>query len=98
MTPETRDTAVEMLPIPKAASLDRACCVWCSGPASVNLGPRIRPATGGVKRWFPRACRTCTSLEAARVHQLHITTCARCTHRDYCPDSHALQELAQEYR
>ncbi len=103
MSPETLDTAVEMLPTPKADGLDAdhlagACCVWCGGPTSVALGPRIRPAAGGVQRWFPRACRTCTGRKAVDVYRLHTTTCARCSHRDYCPDSQALHELALECR
>lgn len=103
MSPETRAAAVEMLPMPKVAGLDLdringVCCVWCGGPTSVALGPRIRAAAGGVQRWFPRACRACAGLEAARVYQVHLTTCARCTHQDYCPDSHALNELALEDR
>lgn len=103
MNADVRAAAVEMLPMPKPARLDAeringACCVWCGGPTSVALGPRIRRAAGGLERWFPRACRSCTGLEAGRVYQLHLTTCARCTHGDYCPDSYALRDLARECR
>lgn len=105
MTPEIRIAAVEMLPMPKAHTLtgeqiEGKTCVWCAKRlgegVGLSLGPRIRVAPGGVRRWLPQACRPCTGVEAARVYQLHIRTCARCSHRDYCPDSIALHTLALE--
>lgn len=96
-------SAGAMLPVPRAAALDvkqidGTVCVWCRGPADdrIDLGPRISPIAGVLKRWQPRACRACAGRNAARVHQLHIRTCARCSHRDYCPDSRALYGLVLE--
>ncbi|MFD9394796.1 hypothetical protein ACFWBB_29880 [Streptomyces sp. NPDC060000] len=91
--------AAEILPVPKAAGLpseriEGKRCVWCGGTASMDLGPRLSVITGVLKRWEPRGCRSCARREAGRVHDIHITTCARCTHRDYCPDSNALYALA----
>lgn len=102
MSPETRESAAEMLPMPKAADLapaqmDGTVCVWCARTpdgGGIVLGPRISAIAGALQRWFPRACRACAGREAARVYQLHIKTCARCSHQDYCPDSQALHELA----
>ena len=98
--------AVEMLPMPKlpglaATQVDGTVCVWCGNHpdgGGIRLGPRISVIGGALQRWEPRACRRCTGLEAARVYRLHLTTCARCMHRDHCPDSHALHALAEEYR
>jgi hypothetical protein len=91
--------APEMLPVPKAAGLapervEGKRCVWCGSAASVELGPRLSVVDGALKRWEPRACRSCARREAGRVYDIHITTCARCTHRDYCPDSQGLYTLA----
>lgn len=97
--------AVEMLPMPKARTLKQVqiegkACVWCSdgldGDSTLHLGPRIRVAEGTVKRWWPRACWPCVGAAARRVLGLHRRTCARCSHRDYCPDSRALDALARE--
>jgi len=95
--------AVEMLPVPKAAGLARkriagTCCVWCGQTAALALGTRLSVIDGTLKRWEPRACQSCARREAGRVYDIHITRCARCSHRDYCPDSHALHELALECR
>ncbi|WP_158101573.1 hypothetical protein [Streptomyces bobili] len=49
-------------------------------------------------RWKPRSCLPCLRREAKRVYGIHITVCARCTHRDYCPDNKALYPLALECR
>lgn len=96
--------ATEMLPVPRAHSLTRIqadgkACVWCQGLPDdrIDLGPRISPAGGALKRWQPRACRPCTGSEAARVYQLHIRTCARCGRRNSCPDARALYALAREH-
>jgi hypothetical protein len=81
--------------------INGATCVWCAkqlDDTGLRLGPRIRVADGGIVRWLPRACRPCVGIEAARVYQIHIRICARCSHRDYCPDSRALHKLAEEYR
>jgi hypothetical protein len=91
--------AAEMLRVPKAADLapervEGKRCVWCGGADTVVLGPRLSVIGGTLNRWHPRGCRPCTRREARRVHGIHITTCARCTHRDYCPDAKALYELA----
>lgn len=91
--------AAEMLPVPRAAGLapeqvDGSRCVWCGKGAAVDLGPRISPVGGTLLQWTPRACRACTGREAARVHGLHVATCARCSHNDYCPDSAALYRLS----
>lgn len=96
--------AVELLPMPRthtlsAEQIDGAACVWCAKKVSDTgrkLGTRIRVAEGTVKRWRPRACRPCIGAQAARVYRLHVRTCGRCSHRDYCPDSQALHRLALE--
>lgn len=93
--------AVGMLPMPNARSLarkriDGACCVWCGGTAVMDLGPRLSVVDGALKRWEPRACRPCAAREAARVYGIHIQSCARCTHHDYCPDARALHALSRE--
>lgn len=106
MTAETYGGAVELLAMPKTYTLtseqiEGTACVWCIKPlgdTGLRLGPRIRVAGTGVQRWLPRACRPCISLEAARVHQIHLRTCARCSHGEHCPDSRALHNLALEYR
>lgn len=106
MTPETRAAATEMLPTPKAHTLtdhqiNGITCVWCAkqlGNNGVKLGPRLRVANGGIHRWKPRGCKPCTGQQAARVYTVHVKACARCSHRDYCPDSHALHALALEYQ
>ncbi|WP_416983570.1 hypothetical protein [Streptomyces sp. T028] len=97
--------APEMLPVPRLGGLSREqiagkACVWCgcSPDDRIVLGPRISPRAGMVKRWFPSACQPCTGRKAVQVYRRHTTTCARCTHRDYCPDSHALHALALECR
>jgi hypothetical protein len=92
-------SAVSMLPVPKAAGMpaervEGKRCVWCGGPASIELGPRLSVIDGTLKRWEPRSCRSCARREAGRVYDVHITRCARCSHGDYCPDSHALYTLA----
>lgn len=91
-------TAVEMLPVPKAADLtpERVAgerCVWCGNGADMGIGPRLSVVGGVLQRWTPRACRPCAGREAVRVHGIHIRTCARCSHHDYCPDSQALHTL-----
>lgn len=88
-----------MLPVPRAAGLapERVTgkrCVWCGGADTVVLGPRLSVIGLALKRWHPRGCRPCTRREASRMHGIHITTCARCAHRDYCSDARALYELA----
>ncbi|WP_333736359.1 hypothetical protein [Streptomyces sp. IBSBF 2806] len=92
--------ATEMLAVPRAEGLsperiDGKRCVWCGGAKTVNLGPRISAIGGALQQWFPRGCQPCTRREAKRVHSIHITTCARCTHADYCPDSEALYRLSR---
>ncbi|MER6955016.1 hypothetical protein [Streptomyces sp. NPDC000618] len=89
----------EMLPVPRAAGLaseriEGKRCVWCGGADTAEQGPRLSVIGGTLKRWEPRACRSCTGREAGRVYDVHITACARCIHRDYCPDSKALYALA----
>jgi hypothetical protein len=106
MTAETYDTGVELLPMPKvhtlsAEQIDGTACVWCPkqlGDTGLRLGPRIRVDGARVQQWLPRSCRPCASREAGRVHHIHIRTCARCSHGEYCPDSRALRKLALEYR
>lgn len=106
MSPENHAAAVEMLPLPMAAGLasaqiDGTTCVWCGRTpdgGGIKLGPRIRRTAEGLVRWHPRACRACAGRQAARVYKIHVTTCPRCTHRDYCPDSQALYALALECR
>jgi len=95
--------ATEMLPVPRAADLgaeqvDGAACVWCGKAPDIGIGLRISVFTGTLRRWLPRACHACVGSQAVRVYRLHISSCARCSHRDYCPDSRALHELALEYR
>ncbi|MFC4500659.1 MULTISPECIES: hypothetical protein [Streptomyces] len=98
-------SAVEMLPVPRGAALTRdqvdgKVCVWCCVQTDdhIDIGLRLSVIGGELKRWQPRACRACTGRKAVRVYQLHVRTCARCTHRDYCPDSRALHVLAMECR
>ena len=91
--------AGEMLRVPTAAGLDdeRVAgrrCVWCGGLPTMVLGPRLSVLEGMLRRWEPRACCSCAGREAGRVYDLHIATCARCTHREYCPDARALYALA----
>ncbi|MET7651548.1 hypothetical protein [Streptomyces sp. NPDC005486] len=91
--------AAEMLPVPKAAGLapervEGKRCAWCGGADTVALGPRLSVIGGTLTRWEPRGCRSCTRREAGRVHDLHITSCARCSHGEYCPDARALYALA----
>lgn len=98
-------TAVELLPMPKLRGLtpeqvEGGACPWCGTRVQqgtgMSLGPRIGVTVGGIQRWIPRACRPCVGSQAARVHRLHIRTCASCSHRDYCADSRALHRLALE--
>lgn len=98
--------AAAMLPMPRTAGLaseqmDGTVCVWCARTpdgGGIVLGPRISVIGGSLRRWEPRACRPCASRQAARVYGIHIGTCARCSHGDFCPDSHALHRLALECR
>ncbi|MCT9084113.1 hypothetical protein [Streptomyces fulvoviolaceus] len=94
--------AAEMLPAPKTADLtpkriSGTVCVWCGKTPQVALGIRLSVIGDALSRWWPRACQPCAAREAARVHAIHLTTCARCTHRDYCPDAHALHSLASAH-
>ncbi|MEU6230001.1 hypothetical protein [Streptomyces sp. NPDC047042] len=91
--------ATDLLPVAKrfTPTTEQAaghCCVWCGGIASVDLGPRLRIADGGLQRWRPRACRTCVVGVAEKRHGTHRETCARCTPWEHCRDSHALYALA----
>lgn len=93
--------APEMLPMPTrarlaAAKVDGKVCVWCgtSPRFPVKLGPRLRVVDGLLARWLPIGCRPCAGAQATRVYRLHIRTCARCVHREYCPDAKALHDLA----
>ncbi len=95
--------AAELLPTPKAAGLpaERLAgtrCVWCGGAATDALSARLSVVKGELVRWKPRSCLPCLRREAKRVYGIHITVCARCTHRDYCPDNKALYPLALECR
>ncbi|MDQ0831934.1 hypothetical protein QF032_003778 [Streptomyces achromogenes] len=95
--------AVEMLPMPKACDLppervDGTRCVWCGRPPTVGLGPRISPIGGALTRWTPQGCGPCVGRKAARVYGLHVGTCPRCSHGEYCPDSRALHKLAVDCR
>lgn len=95
------EAAVEMLPMPhprdlNAEQIEGTVCVWCAGPPQLRLGPRISVVGGKLTRWFPRACMLCTEVEAARVNQVHIRTCQRCTRSAYCADSRALAALASK--
>lgn len=90
--------APELLPTPMAADLpaERLAgtrCVWCGGAATDALNARLSVVKGELLRWEPRSCLPCLRREAERVYNIHIKSCARCTHRDYCPDSKALYEL-----
>jgi hypothetical protein len=90
--------APELLPVPKAADLPAErlsgkLCVWCGKAATDDLGARVSVVKGRLLRWEPRSCLPCLRREAKRVYNIHITVCARCTHRDYCLDSKALFEL-----
>jgi hypothetical protein len=102
-SPWQNANAAELLPAPKAHTLqapqiEGSTCVWCAQALTedtqVPLGIRIRVSEGTVKRWRPNACLPCAGAQAARVYRLHMRTCARCSHRDYCPDSQALYTLA----
>lgn len=94
-------TGVEMLPVPKACDVapervDGTRCVWCGKGPAVDLGPRISPIGGTLQQWAPRGCRSCVGREAARVYGLHVGTCPRCSHGEYCPDSQALRKLTAD--
>lgn len=93
--------ATEMLPMPKATTLSEAQlggrhCPWCGGRPAMALGVRLSVANGALLRWKPRACRACTQEEAARVHRLHVQTCARCTPMVQCQDARALHALSTQ--
>lgn len=105
MTPDPHDdsSALEMLVMPRvhtlaADQIEGSACVWCASQpkdgTALRLGPRIRIAEDGVRRWWPRACRPCAAAEAGRVYEVHIHSCGRCSHRQYCADSRALYRLA----
>lgn len=98
---------VEMLPMPKLRTLtpeqiEGGACPWCGerlpSGGGMRLGPRIGVTGGAIEQWFPRACRPCVGKSAGRVYRLHVQTCGRCSHREYCPDSKALHRLALECR
>ncbi|MFJ4926798.1 hypothetical protein [Streptomyces sp. NPDC088736] len=93
--------APQMLPMPRRANLgirriEGKVCVWCgiSPSTYVKLGPRIRRVGSVLEQWFPIGCRPCTGAHATGVHTRHLRTCARCTHREYCPDEEGLRKLA----
>ncbi|MEU9173043.1 hypothetical protein AB0D34_35620 [Streptomyces sp. NPDC048420] len=92
--------AHQMLAVPRISTRTEAQtegrrCVWCSGPASVDLGPRLSARDGILERWEPRACLSCTRREAGRVYDVHVGACARCAPALYCPDARALHSLSQ---
>ncbi|MEV6182282.1 hypothetical protein [Streptomyces sp. NPDC052015] len=94
-------SAVEMLPLPKLDTLsneqvDGKACVWCSGRprTPLALGIRLSANAGTLRRWCPVAHQRCAAHKAGKVYRLHIQMCARCAHRDYCPDGRALYKLA----
>ncbi|MEU5769784.1 hypothetical protein ABZ782_28105 [Streptomyces asoensis] len=93
--------AAEMLPVPKldaltAEQIDGEACVWCRRRPRdpFALGPRLSAQAGRLHCWHPIAHRRCAAQRAGKVYALHIKTCARCTHRDYCMDAQALHKLA----
>lgn len=97
--PDIADALV-MLPVPRpdritAEQANGLTCVWCDEPPTLHLGPRLSTHGGDLHRWTPRACQPCAARQAARVYRLHIKTCARCSHREYCSDSRALYNLAR---
>lgn len=106
ITPKWDDPdAGELLPLPRTdgltqPQLDGETCVWCSVKPRVpfRLGIRLSSHRGRLLRWTPIAHKRCASTRAARVHRIHIQSCARCSHGDYCPDSRALHALALGYR
>ncbi|WP_143650888.1 hypothetical protein [Streptomyces phaeoluteigriseus] len=57
------------------------------------MSARVSVVKGELVRWEPRSCQVCLRREAKRVYNIHITVCARCTHRDCCLDGKALYEL-----
>jgi hypothetical protein len=92
--------APQMLAVPRLNTRTKAQtagrrCVWCGGPATVRLGPRLSSRNGSLDRWEPRACVPCTRREAARVFSVHIRACARCDAALRCVDARALHELSQ---
>jgi hypothetical protein len=93
--------APELLPVPRPDRIRPeqeagTRCVWCrrTRELPVDLGPRLSTHTGAVRRWRPRACQPCAAREAARVFTIHTDKCARCVHRDWCPDARALYDLS----
>jgi len=100
MTTFTESSALEMLALPRVITLDAPrrdgqVCVWCQGTPALDLGPRVGDVNGFLKQFFPRACQPCASREAARVARIHHRSCRRCAPGLYCPDSRALENLAQ---
>ncbi|MFJ4692859.1 hypothetical protein [Streptomyces sp. NPDC088766] len=95
--------ALEVLPVPKAADLPPARvegkrCVWCGKAAETAIGARLSVIGGELHRWQPIGCRPCIRREAGRVYGIHVRVCARCSHRDYCPEGKALYDLSQPKR
>jgi len=89
--------AVPRLETRTEAQAAGADCVWCEGPAPIDLGTRLSAFEGALHRWNPRACAACTRREAGRIFDLHIRAgaCARCTPRVYCEDARALHALSK---
>lgn len=78
------------------AQIGGEVCVWCDRRPRhpLALGPRLSAQAGRLRCWHPIAHQRCAAQRAGKVYALHIETCARCIHRDYCMDARALYKLA----
>ncbi|MCH0561522.1 hypothetical protein [Streptomyces sp. MUM 16J] len=111
MSSATLDVAAEVLdaiapdlPQPDMLTKDQAAgrtCVWDEEPlmleSAVDLGERV--AEDG--RWFPRACRNCTSLRAHRAmldHGTHCPLCASAATAAHCTVGRGLYRLQRACR
>ncbi|WP_234432590.1 hypothetical protein [Streptomyces sp. MUSC 125] len=97
---------LDALQVPTLAALGEdqtagRTCVWGEEPltleSAVDLGERV--AEDG--RWFPRACRNCTSLRAHRAmldHGTHCTLCASAATAAHCTVGRGLYRLQRACR
>jgi hypothetical protein len=90
--------AAEMLAMPRTHTLSEEQmegrqCVWCSGPDTIDMGPRLSTFRGRLHPWRPKGCEDCTRAAAQRSFNLHIRSCARCSRVQYCQDARALHAL-----
>lgn len=60
-------------------------CVWCAvtleNGTAIDLGPRPLRVAGNVTNWFPRGCRSCTTIEVYKLLVEHGAGCKACKTR-----------------